>query len=285
MATVQGITRSDMIIPEFIAPQIKHEFEDKSVMLRFCDVNTQLAGNAGDKLTMLKYTYGDGKCQVLKEGDKIEYDKLKMSSSEIELQQYAKGYKIYDRALLATIGDPIGKMILATSAEITNRFDEDAIKIAKTTPLKFNVANATAITNVEINEALNLYGDKQNYKDIAGILINPRLKTSFFNMPDFVNKNMTTTNNKNGIIDGDIIGYWGGIIPVYISLIGTYDSAKNQCETLIIKKNSLQTVYKRDINLEIGRDIDYKCYKVNADLIAGIGLVNEAGIIHIGKSM
>ncbi|WMJ81247.1 hypothetical protein RBU49_03045 [Clostridium sp. MB40-C1] len=275
--------RADLLIPEFIAPQIGDNFEINSTTLQMCDVDTSLQGNAGDELTIAKYVYGNSKCQKLKEGDTIDYKKLAMGSSKITLEQYASGYRIFDRALLATLGDPIGKMVQFIGGEITDTFDEDVIAVAKTTPLKFEVNNPLSITETEINEALNLYGDKQNYTDFEGIVIHPKLKSSFLNMESFTKTDSTMAKDGNGVIQNGVIGYWGGIIPVILSSKGTYDSVKQQCETFIIKKGSLLAVYKRTPNFEKGRDMDNKSWKVNDDMIGGIGLINEAGIVHLTK--
>lgn len=279
---VTGTTRADMLVPTFYAPLITKNFETNSIMLGMCDVDTSLIGNAGDKITIPHYQYGNGKCQKLKEGEKIDYKKLTMGSQEITLDQYASGYKIYDRALLASMGDPIGKMTEFIGGEIADTFDCDVMTVAKKTPLVFQLANATSITEDELNEALNLYGDKQNIDEFEGILINPKLKSCFLKMESFTKSTSTTSKKDNGIIKKGILGEFNGI-PVIISSKGTYDNTNKQCETLIMKKGALLTPYQRTMNPEQARDIDDKSYRVNADLIAGIGLVNEAGIIYMAK--
>lgn len=284
MANTTGTTRKDMLVPEFYSQDIVDNFEVNSIMLGMCDIDTSLEMNAGDSLTIPKYVYGDSKALKLQEGDVIPYKKLKMGTQKIETDQYASGYTIFDRALKATLGDPIGIMTKAIGGEIADALDEDVMIVAKKTPLKFQLADSLKITEDEINEALNLFGDKQNVDEFEGILINPKLKSCFLKMDSFTKATSTTAKKDNGIIKKGILGEFNGI-PVILSSKGTFNSVNNQCETLIIKKGSLLVPYKRGLNPEQARNIDDKSTKVNADLIAGVGLVNDAGILYLAKTL
>ncbi|MCY6958288.1 phage major capsid protein [Clostridium brassicae] len=274
--------RTDVPVPEVYAPMISASIEEHSVMLGVCDIDSTLEGQAGDSLTISKWSLGS-KAVKLTEGEAIPYDKLTHTTQKIDLFQLAKGYEITDRALLSSIGDPIGEMSDQIGMLIADALDDEAIAIANTTPLTFECAGATAITEDEIDEALNLYGDKQNYNDFECILINPKLKKSFKAMESFSKTTSTTAKKDNGIVKRNIIGEYCGI-PVVMSSKGTYDSVNQKCKTFIIKKHSLSVPYKRKLNPEQERNIDKKSYKVNADLIAGVGLVNDAGIVIIEKA-
>lgn len=269
--------RTDVLIPEVYAPLIAQAIEENSVMLGMCDVDTTLERQAGDSLTIPKWTLGSSAIKLV-EGEAIPYDKLTHTTQKIDLFQLAKGYEITDRALLATIGDPVGEMARQIGLLISEALDNEVIEVAKTTPLIFNCAAKTAITETELDEALNLYGDQQNIDTFEGIIINPKLKSSFLQMDSFIKADNTSVKKENGIIKRGIIGQFRGI-DIILSSKGTYDSTNSQCITYIVKKGSLLTTYKRELNPEQARDIDRKVTKVNADLITGVGLVNDAGII------
>ncbi|OOO67089.1 hypothetical protein BS638_06035 [Clostridium tepidum] len=271
--------RTDVLIPEVYAGMIMKNIEENAVMLGMCDVDKTLKGQAGDSITIPKWNLGT-KAIKLKEGDAIPYDKLTHTTQKIDLFQLAKGYEITDRALLASYGDPVGEMARQIGLLIAEEMDNEVIEIAKKTPLTFNCANPTAITANELDEALNLYGDNQNVEEFEGIVINPKLKSAFYSMPDFIKADNTSVKKENGIIKKNIIGEFRGI-KVILSSKGTFDSSTKQCLTYIIKKNSLLVTYKRELNPEQARDIDRKLTKVNADLITGVGLVNDAGIVVI----
>ncbi|PJI07664.1 MULTISPECIES: hypothetical protein [Clostridium] len=274
-----GSMRADMLIPEVYTPFIEQAILTNSVMLGFADINNDLQGQPGDSITIPKWSLGSSAI-ILTEGDSIPYDKLVHTTQKIELQQFAKGFQITDRALLASYGDPVGEMAKQIGQLIAEKLDDTVVSVAGTTPLVSNCASATTITAAEVDTALNLYGDKQNISDFEGIIINPKLKSAFINMPEFVNSTNTTVTKDNGIIKQNIIGDFRGI-SVILSSKGTWDATNSQCVTYIIKKGSLLVPYKRHLNTEQARDIDTKSTKINADLIAGVGLVNDAGIVAI----
>ena len=270
-------TSTNLVVPEVFGALIREKAIGKSIMLGLANVSDTLVGTAGDSVTFPKWNLL-GDAQEMAEGDSINMEALTQSTQKVEIKQVGKGVTVLDRARLTSLGDPVEEAGVQIGDVIARKLDDDLITVAKTTPLTSPASGATTITANDLDDALNLFGDEQDADTFEGIVIHPKLKNSFLSMAEFVSTENATVEKGNGIVKRNILGTFRGI-PVIMTTKGTYDSVTSKCQTLIIKKNALGLIYKREIFPEQQRDIEKKAWKLTADAMYAPALINDAGVI------
>lgn len=222
----------------------------------------------------------------LAKGDTIALEDLVATESQETIEHKAKGFTVYDIEKETTIG---GKSLMdnkiADMADIRVRAIEKSLgsKMAKA-PLKYAVASATAVTEDEINLALQqAFGDDQDYDTFAGIVVNSKVATGFYTMNGFVKADLTHTQDGNGIVKGGVIGTFRGV-DVIMSDVTTYDTTKNECLTFIIKKEAIGYRVQAG-EVEVARSANKKANEVYDDLMFLTGIINDAGVCVLRKTI
>lgn len=240
---------------------------------------------AGDTFTMIKVAHL-GEMVDLVKGQTIALEDLETTKSSEVIEHKAKGFQLYDIERETTIG---GKSILdkkiADMADIRVRAIEKSLgdKLAKA-PLKYACSEANSLLASEINTALQTaFGDAQDTDEFAGIVVNSRVATGFYTMPEFVKADYTFTKDGNGVVRGGVIGTFRGI-PVIMSDVTTYDTAKAESITYIIKKGALG--YKKVAGeVEVARNASKKCEEVYDDLMFVTGVTDDTGVVVVRKTI
>lgn len=241
--------------------------------------------HAGNTFTIVKYQHL-GEMVDLVKGESIALEDLVATESQETIEHKSKGFTIFDIEKETSIG---GKSLLdnkiADMADIRVRAIEKSLggKMAKA-PLKYAVASATAITEDEINLALQqAFGDDQDYDTFAGIVVNSKVATGFYTMDGFVKADLTHTQDGNGIVKGGVIGSFRGI-PVIMSDVTTYDTGKNETLTFIIKKGAIG--YKIQAGeVEVSRVASKKADEVYDDIMFLTGVISDAGVCVLRKTI
>ncbi len=241
--------------------------------------------HAGNTFTIVKYQHL-GEMVDLAKGDTIALEDLVATESQETIEHKAKGFTIFDIEKETTIS---GKSLLdskiADMADIRVRAIEKSLggKMAKA-PLKYAVASATAVTEAEINLALQqAFGDDQDYDTFAGIVVNSKVATGFYTMDGFVKADLTHTQGGNGIVKGGVIGTFRGI-PVIMSDVTTYDTTKNECLTFIVKNGAIGFKIQAG-EVEVARVAGKKANEVYDDLMFLTGIINDAGVCVLRKTI
>lgn len=240
---------------------------------------------AGDTFSIVKYQHL-GEMVDLAKGDTIALEDLVATKSSETIEHKAKGFTIYDIEKETTIG---GKSLLdmkvTDMANLRVRAIEKSLgsKLAQA-PLKYAVTNETAVTEVEINNALaTAFGDDQDYDTFAGIVVNSKVAVGFYTMEGFVKADLTHTAQGNGIVANGVIGSFRGI-PVIMSDVTTFDTTKNECITYIIKKGAIG--YKVQAGeVEVSREASKKADEVYDDLMFVTGVINDSGVAVLRKTI
>lgn len=241
--------------------------------------------HAGNTFSIIKYQHL-GEMVDLAKGDTIALEDLVATESQETIEHKAKGFIVYDIERETSIG---GKSLLDNKIEdlanIRIRAIEKSLgsKMAKA-PLKYAVASAIAVTEDEINLALQqAFGDDQDYDTFAGIVVNSKVATGFYTMNGFVKADLTHTQNGNGIVKGGVIGTFRGI-PVIMSDVTTYDTTKNECLTFIIKKGAIGYRVQAG-EVEVTRVASKKADEVYDDIMFVTGVINDAGVCVLRKTI
>lgn len=274
-----------LIKPAVYAPLVREKFEGKiKVASLAVDLGYLQNTTVGETVTFPKWKLLSDATDVTK-GTAIDTEALDQDSSTATIKMVApKGTQIYDIDNLTILGNAINESAEQHGKLIARKLDADLITSALTSPLKSPTAAVNAITGAELLTALTLYGDERDTEDFAGIVINSLLLPSFIAMPEFTSTEKTFTSGGNGIVVNGMVGYFLGI-PVYMTDKGTYDTTLAECITLVIKKNALGFMTKRDINVEEDREPSYKRSTIYTDMIYATALLAEDGVVIVRKTI
>lgn len=275
----QSTKSTDLVIPEVFGGLVTEKVKGKMLISNFATFSDELKGVAGDTVKFPKWSLlGDAE-EFTEEGFKLTTDKLTQSTTEEKIKQIGKATKVYDYALQVGLGDAIGQSASQISEVIARKIDTDLIAKAKTTPLQLSMGG-TKIANTDLWGALDLYGDDANAEDFVGIVTHSANRQAFYTMDDFIKTDYTHTQEGNGIQRRNMLGYFLGI-PVYISDKDMYDTTGKKGQTLLIKKDSLGLIMKKDVSIETARDILEKSTTISADVLYATALLNDAGVVLI----
>lgn len=273
-----------LIKPDVYAGLVREKFAGK---VKIANLATELGylqnTTVGEKVIFPKWEL-IGDAEEIEKGTPLVPEALSQTSTYATIKQIGKAVTVYDIDNITALGNAIDESATQMAIRFARKLDADLATEALTSSLKSPVADAGKITNLELNTALNLYGDEQDTEDMAGIVVNSLLVDSFFAMDEFVDKNKTYTTDGSGIIRNGLLGYYRNI-PVFLADHQTYDSTAKECITYIIKKNALGFMTKRDINIELERMAKLKATDVVGDFIYACKLINDAGVVVVRKTI
>ncbi|OSA91019.1 UNVERIFIED_ORG: hypothetical protein B2H93_14780 [Clostridium botulinum] len=278
-------TANDVIIPEVYAGLVKDEVKKKIRISSLAKDLGDLRGDVGDTISFPMFRELS-KAQLMQKGTKITTEELTQTSDSKKIVQFGKGVEIYDRTELTALGSFIDNAILQQSNILANAIDEELVNdINKNVILKVATADGIKITEDELIEGFQKFGDQQNNADFEAIVINSLTAPSFYKMDGFIKKDSTYSAEKNGQVINGIIGFYRGTIPVMLCDSNTFDSTKKEVTTFIIKKDALAKMPKRDLLIELDRKADFKRTDVYADTILACGMIKKDGVCVLRKTI
>lgn len=239
----------------------------------------------GDSITFPQFS-ALSDAELLVRGASISTEELKQTSTKKNVKHYGKGVTILDIDALTGKGNFLENAVSQQARIFSRALDNEMVTDIDTNAiLKKSVASASALTEVELQASLQLFGDDQDNSTFAGIVINSLLLPSFYAMDGFVSSTKTYSKEGNGEIVNGIVGHYRGSIPVILSDVNTYDTVSNECKTYIVKKGSLGRKDKRGVLVEVERDASKKCNNVFADEMFAVGLIQKDGVVIVRKTI
>lgn len=272
------------IIPEVFS-ELTMEKLNKNLLLGGITTELDLPDfrEQGDTVTIPMWL-NDGSAIDLVKGNPIPVSEMKQQSTTAPVLHKAFGRQIFDAVDLTILGRSIDAVQQNMASVFAQAIETEIYKECLASAIKSPVADVNAITNAELLNALDIFGDQRNVSSFAGIYINSLTAHSFYTMTDdfFVRADRTfNQGTSNGIVENNIIGYFVGI-PVFLSDV-LFDAS--ECTTLIIKKDSLVRMTKRDLNIEAERQAEYKATSVYGDILFAVKNVNPEGIVVCRKTV
>ena len=274
-----------LIKPMVYAELTREKFKGKIRVAKLAvDLGYLQNTTVGETVTFPKWKLLSDATDVVK-GTAIQTESLDQDSQTATIKMVApKGTQIYDIDNLTILGNAINESAEQHGKLIARKLDADLITAALTSDLKSATAAANAITGAEMLTALTLYGDERDTEDFAGIAINSLLLPSFIGMVEFTSTEKTFATDGNGIVRDGLVGYFLGI-PVFMTDKNTYDAVKSECITLIIKKNALGFMTKRDVNVEEDREPSFKRSTIYTDMVYAVALLADDGVVVVRKTI
>nr|UVM92959.1 MAG: capsid family protein [Bacteriophage sp.] len=225
--------------------------------------------------------------ETMVKGKDLTPSELSMTDNKAVVRQVGKAVRIYDKDAAQTKGRVVDLMAEQIGETMADRVDADLVaEMDAATAYKTATAKADAITYDEVEKGFDVFGDDVATNSFAGIIINSRLRSSFMAMPQFTKVDYTFAKEGNGTVDDNgVIGYWNGIIPVIVCNNNTYDTAKSECKTYIVKKNALGIIVQKETSVEEQRESLKKATLLSADKLYAVKLLNTKGCAILRKTI
>lgn len=274
-----------LIKPNVYAELVREKFEGRVKVLQLASDlgNIPEFASHGETIVFPKWALISDASEMSK-GTALVPEELQQTQSSATVKQVGKAIRVFDSENLTAIGNQLDEGARQTSIVMARKIDTDLIAEMMTSDLKSATANAKAITSIELDNALQLYGDERDVDDFAGIIVNSLLIPSFMGMKEFVDAMNTTVTTGNGLVRNGLLGFFRGI-PVYVSDKGTYNGVSNECITFIIKKNALGYKMKKSIDIELEREAKLKATDIVADMMYAVKLVADDGVVIVKKTI
>ncbi|MCI2160885.1 MAG: hypothetical protein LKK39_03075 [Oscillospiraceae bacterium] len=209
---------------------------------------------------------------------------LDMSDSTATIKYIASPFRVYDIDKAQIKGDVQNRVIEQISDAMAKQIDTDLATEADNTVFKTATAAVDSITSAELQLGFDNFGDNVDTDTFAAIVINPRLRSKFAGMTEFINTALTYQTNGNGIVKNGVIGHYFGV-PVICTANGTYDSTKSECKTYIVKKDALSYVFQKNITYKEGYDPLLLATDISASSLYAVKLLDDTGIVVLRKTV
>ena len=186
----------DMIVPEVMADMISAKVEQKVIISKVAKVDTTLAGQPGNEVTVPQYKY-IGDAEDVAEGVAMGTAKLETGSTKFTIKKAGKGVSITDEAILSGYGDPVGEANKQLATAIANKIDNDVVDVINTTGesgvnLIFDGATKQ-ISYAGVVDAEDLFNEETSSDKV--LYVNPKQMTQLRKDPDFISADKYGTSN------------------------------------------------------------------------------------------
>lgn len=207
---------------------------------------------------------------------------IDMTDSTAVIKYIGSAFRVYDSEKAQIKGTVLDKIVEQVSTAMAKQIDTDLAAAADTAVFKSATAAVDKITSAELQSGIDNFGDNVDTDSFAAIVINPKLRSSFVGMPEFVNTALTYQSNGNAIVKNGIIGHYFGI-PVIVTSNGTVTNG--ECKTYIVKKDALGYVFQKNITLEESRQALLLATDVVASSLYSTKLLDDSGIVVCRKTI
>lgn len=262
---------ANLIDPEVMADLIEAQLPKAIKFSAIAPIDTTLVGVPGSTLTVPSYKY-IGDADDVAEGAAIEYSKLEQTKRTMTIKKAAKGVEITDEAVLSGLGDPVGEGQRQVRMAIASKIDNDILATALKAPLKL-----TADIDLDLIDKL-----EATFTDAPDAIEDNNISTTgvlFVSYKDAAKLRKLAGQNwtRPTQLGDDILvkGLFGELLGWEI--VRSMKLEQNQF--VAVKPGALKTYLKRDIFAEVGRDMDHKLTKFNADEHYGVAIYNDALLV------
>ena len=276
-----------IIVPEIYTKMLT-EKRDGKVRISNYAVNITTLGDftqESDSITFPQFS-ALSEAELVSKGVEIPVEELKQTSTKKEVKHYGKGVAVYDIEAKTGKGNFIDNSVNQQAEIFARARDKEMVEdIDANAILKSAASTADTVTEGELINALNMWGDDQDDQSFDAIVINSKLLPSFYAMEGFINSQKTYVKDGNGNIVNGCIGHYR-TIPVVLTNVGTYDNSLNECKSYILKKGALGIAEKTNgVNIELDRKPSFKRTDVYADEMFVVGLIQKDGVCILRKTI
>ena len=268
---------TNVIVPDVYAQLVRDKIAGKVKVAQFLVNLGDLHGKVGETLTMPKWSYiGDGKDWDI--NTPMDVTQMKQTSTQATIKAIqAPAIKVADYDNEVELGNAIEEASNQQAVAVGRKYDTDAIACALTSPLKYKLANKNTVTQDEMISILGLYGDDRDSADFDAIVVSSLFAPSFYKMDMFTSRNLTMTEDGNGIaVNGEIGTFLG--IPVVLS-DRLYDATNQEGFILVMKKNAISIIPKENPFAETSRDAGLRQTTIYLSQFYAMALTDDTAVV------
>ena len=272
---------TNVIVPDVYAQLVRDKIAGKVKVAQFLVNLGDLHGKVGETLTMPKWSYiGDAKDWNI--ATPMDVTQMKQTSTKATIKAIqAPAVKVADYDDEVELGNAIEEASNQQAIGVARKYDTDAIACALTSPLKYQLATKNTVTQAEMISILGLYGDDRDSADFDAIVIHSSFAPSFYKMDMFTSRNLTMTEDGNGIaVNGEIGTFLG--IPVVLS-DRLYDATNQEGFILVMKKNAISIIPKENPFAEASRDASLRQTTIYLSQFYAMALTDDTAIVFAKK--
>lgn len=226
-----------------------------------------------------------GDAEELSDNVETNPERISMVDNKATVKEIGKTVRILDKEQIQIKGKAKNRVVEQLGEVIAKKIDFDlADAIDKDVVLKVAAEGADRVTITEIESLMGLFGDQIDSDSFAGFVVNSKVASLLFRMPEFVSATYTFAANGNGIVKNGLIGYYRAI-PVYVSNNNTYDTDKSECKTYLIKKKALGYVFQKDITVEEERMPKLRATDLTASSLVATKVLDTKGVAVLRKTI
>ena len=267
----------NVIVPEVYAQLVRDKIAGKCKVAQFLVNLGDLHGKVGETLTMPKWSYiGDAKDWNI--ATPMDVTQMKQTSTKATIKAIqAPAVKVADYDNEVELGNALEEASNQQAIGVARKYDTDAIACALESPLKYQLATKNVVTQDEMISILGLYGDDRDTADFDAIVIHSSFAPSFYKMDMFTSRNLTMTEDGNGIaVNGEIGTFLG--IPVVLS-DRLYDATNQEGFILVMKKNAISIIPKENPFAEASRDASLRQTTIYLSQFYAMALTDDEAIV------
>ena len=258
---------SNLIDPEVFAPLVEKKLTNAIKFAPLAIIDNTLVGQPGDTLKFPSYGY-IGDAQVVAENGAIPIATLTQTSVPAQVHKIGNGVEITDEAALSGLGNPVEEAANQLGLSVAAGYDNEFLTVLAGITGTM-VSTATAFDGNAVADALVKFGE-----DIDGpkvLLVSP----AEYNILRKAQGWLGVTDMAAERIIRGTVGEIQGCQVVVTNKLTSTDTA------YIVKPGALRLVQKRDLQLEVGRDIIHKTTVITADKHAVAYLYDASKAIKI----
>lgn len=244
MAVPVGTTvQSDLFNPEVLAPLIEQKYTDLMKFTPIAQVDTTLQGQAGDTITLPKYTY-IGDAEAVAEGEDIPISALTQDTVTVTISKFGKGVILTDEAIINRYGNAVDEAVKQIAIAIANKQDNDILAT-----LNDDIPNVMTVdyeSDVSISsdlfaDALLKYGEDEEGDKLA--FVSPTMLNTLRKSEDWI---PVTEIGVQTLMSGVMGMIWGCQIRPSNKITHTF---------FIVKPGAIKLYLKRGVLVETDRNI------------------------------
>ena len=251
----------NLIDPEVLAQYLDVKLMDAIKFAPLCNVNRDLEGRPGSKLTLPKYGF-IGEAGVVAEGADIEMAELSATSVEKTVQKIAKGVTITDEAILSAYGNPADEVAKQLLMAIAGKVDKDCAAAFREATLNVDVTGKFG--KDAVIDMIAKFGEDMD-EDMV-LVINAQHLAELRKDEAFMH-----VMNGQVIMNGEIGQIFGARVVV--------SNKVGEKEAFLVKQGAVEIIMKRNVAVESDRNIVNKTNIFTADEHYVVYLRDESKIV------
>lgn len=170
-----NITSTNVIIPEVLADLMQMDYEEALVFAPLCQVNTDLEGKPGNKVT-IPYTAPLADGEVVAEGSALTPEANNDGTVEITIKKAGKAVKMTSEAILSAAYDAKSERRGQIAKSLARKVDSDVITEMMKTTLKKDISAEVSANTINYDAIVDAQalGGEEFYKTTPILLVHSK---------------------------------------------------------------------------------------------------------------